>query len=207
MVDVRGLLTRGYAKIGFGGISDTEQYENRDVEATIYWFSGDSWLAGQYTPWGTILLDSDLREQSEDLKEYVFLHEYGHGKMPGIPKLLLFLLRLVFTLLLLSIPFAFVYYPYLALSNPYVSLPEAGAAFILGTVLVLAPYIVVSWTDEGYAELFVASKLGPDEYLNRYHELRELKDSGRIKRLWVLLTYPRPRLVAWLSRRTSSTPE
>lgn len=200
MVSVRELLTRGYAWFGLGGVCNSEHYRSRGIEATVYWVDTDDWIAGQYTPWGTILLNKhELRDRSESLTEFTFLHEVGHGQMPLFAKVLLTPLRFMLMVALIALPFAAPVY--FARVGTTADLLTVIGAYVVLCVLVVGTYVTVSWIDEGYSELFVLSKIGPTNYRNCHHEARKTSDSGLLKAIWHRLTYPRPEVVLWVYNR------
>lgn len=202
MVTARGLLTRGYAKLTCGGIQSTEAYTAQGIEEQVYWVDTDGWMSGQYTPLGTILLNkSRFRERSDDLNEYVFLHEIGHSRMHIVPNILLGLIRMVAAALLISLPFSPLVYIPIVRNTSVSQLPIVALAFLVTGMLIILPHVITSWLDEGYAEYFALSILGPDEYLRRRRELRDNWKSGLLKRVWISLTYPHPKLVHWVARR------
>lgn len=205
MVPVRELLTRGYAWFGLGGVCDSEQYCSRGIKATVYWVDTDDWIAGQYTPWGSILLNKhELRDRSEALTEYTFLHEVGHGQMPLFAKVLLTPLRFVLLVALIALPFAAPVY--FARVGATASLLTATGVYVLLCILIVGLYVIVSWIDEGHAEIFVLSKIGPSNYRNCHQEARQTSDSGLLKTIWHRLTYPRPELILWVYNRLGRLP-
>ena len=205
MVAVRSLLTRGYARLTCGGVCETEKYTSRGIDEQVYWVETDGWMSGQYTPFGTILLNKyRFRERSDDLNEYVFLHEIGHSRMPMVPSVLLGIIRILAAPFLLAVPLLPIVYIPMVQAAPVTQFPELGIAFLLSGLTLLLPYVVASWIDEGYAEYFALSTVGVEEYLRCHKELHESRECGLLKRIWIRLTYPHPRLVHWVASRLQS---
>ena len=80
-------LTRLYAKLCRGGITDPSQHSAGGVSRTVYWFKQDSKRMGDYSPLGTLLLNEQAKEDfSEDVIDYLFLHEVGRNQMRSISR-------------------------------------------------------------------------------------------------------------------------
>lgn len=86
--DTQSWLTRWYAK-GRGGVVDESEYTAYGVTRTVFWYEQDSPRAGDYSPIGTILMNrTPPAGISEDVRDYVFLHEVGHDELNTLLRLL-----------------------------------------------------------------------------------------------------------------------
>ena len=196
-------LTRAYARtLDFSGISREELYQAHGNEHKVFWVEADDWpLGGQCTPMGTILLNkSKLEDAPEELVDYVFLHEVGHSKVPSILGIGSLMVRLpLMFLAILGIPVLVVQWLIFAVSVSNVSqLATFSVETLLIVLLILVPLIVVSWLDEGYAELFVVSTIGEAAYRNVLEKKDEHSDSSIVGRVLSIL-YPPPSLVIRIS--------
>lgn len=193
-----------YARWVLGGSARTEVYEYGSFQRRIIWVDSDQWpMAGQNL-FGTIFLnESKLRDCSDDVNDYTFLHEVGHSQFHAIFSVFVFVLRFALMVVaLLALPALAV--GLLVLLIQASSLAAAAVIFVVVAflmLLVLIPLVVVSWFDEGHAELFAVSKLGTQQYLECIEEIRSQSDSGRLKRAVFRIMYPPPRLVVWWGNR------
>lgn len=196
-------VVKAYARLlQYGKILDSEQYQAYGVKERVYWVNSDVWWAGKYTLIREILLNrNELSGRSQDLQDYTFLHEVGHSRMGSISTVVLFVLRFVSTLFLLGLPFTALVYLMQILQSPVNSIPKIAVAYLILIAVIVGFYSLIAWIDEGYAELFVLSKIGPEKFRECNQEVRENRNSGVIKSVWHRLTYPRPGLVLWVYRR------
>jgi hypothetical protein len=193
----RGLLSL-YAWF-LGAEVRASEYAVGSVERPVVWIDSDRWsLAGQHL-FGTILLnESRLGKMPDEVVDYVFLHEVGHGQLSRPLRALVSLLRY-----LLMMTAVFTLPPMVGLliaatvTSPLPVLDPLVAVYTVGVALVLVPLVTVSWLDEGYAEAYAISQVGYDEYLQITQELRRRSESSQIKRVLHTLIYPPPRLVVW----------
>jgi len=201
-------IVKIYARLlRYGKILDSERYQAYGVEERVYWVDSDVWWAGKYTLIREVFLNrKKLSEKSQRLRDYTFLHEAGHSRMSSIPTIIVFLLRFVSTLFLFGLPFTAPVYLMQILQSPAGSRPEILVAYMILTVAIVSFYSLIAWIDEGYAELFALSKIGPGKYQECHQEARENRNSGIMKSVWHRLTYPRPRLVLWAYRQLTSNP-
>lgn len=80
-------LTRQYGRTR-GEIVDESEYSVCGVSRTVFWFDQNSRRAGDFSPFGTILMNRHLPEGiPEEFRDYVFLHEVGHGKVNPVLRL------------------------------------------------------------------------------------------------------------------------
>jgi hypothetical protein len=138
--------------------------------------------------------------------DYVFLHEVGHSKPSSLVHLGSFAIRvLLMGIALLGLPMVALQWLMLALSSSVAQPFQLALAFALVSLAILAPLILISWLDEGYAEVFVVSKIGEQTYYRCHKEIRENSDSGRIARVLHRLFYPPPGIVIRVRARLKST--
>lgn len=200
-------LTRGYVRtLVFSGVSREELYEAYGEEKKVFWVEADQWpLAGQCTPFGTILLnDSKLQDLPKEVVDYIFLHEVGHSKLSRILSLGSVVIRIpLMFIAILGIPFFISRWLAFLVSRPQISqLATYSIAVLIVDSLILLPLIVISWLDEGYAELFAISKMGQTAYRRSLEMKREHSNRGVITRVLSIL-YPPSSLIIWVANRRS----
>lgn len=192
-------LTRGYVRtLDFSGVSREELYQAHGEERKVFWVNADNWpMGGQYTPFGTIILnESKLEDTPNELVDYVFLHEVGHSEFPTILSLGSLIARIpLMFFAVFGIPLLIVRWLVFAISGPSLSqLAAFSVASLLVALLILLPLVVISWLDEGYAELFVVSRIGKEAYQHCLEMKKEHSDRSIIG-LVLRPLYPPPRLV------------
>lgn len=198
-----GWFTRLYARtLDLSGITREERFSAHGEEEWVFWINTDNWrMAGQCTPFGTILLnESRLKNASDEVVDYVFLHEVGHTKLPTVLSLGSLLIRIpLLFFALFGLPALTVQWVIFASSGPtFNQLIMFSGATVLVAMLILVPLVVISWLDEGFAELFVVSKIGETSYQNRIDQLRKQSESGVFIRFLRRFLYPPPNLVVWV---------
>ncbi|WP_254768412.1 hypothetical protein [Salinilacihabitans rarus] len=196
-------LTQLYAQ-NRGGVTDTGEYSARGISRTVYWFHDESKRMGDYSPFGTLLLNEQAKEDfSEDVVDYVFLHEVGHDQMGFIGRTLFWIFYLTFGLLLLAgiiaLPRTLVAAFQFAPST--VMVPAYLVAGIGITVAAMLPFAAVCWIDETLAELFAISKIGRSQYRSVLDEVKEESDAGLIRRIRLRIQYPPESLILWIARK------
>lgn len=196
-------LTRGYVRtLDSSGVSREESYEAHGEEKKVFWVNAEEWpMAGQYTPAGTILLNEDkLGEVPEEVVDYIFLHEVGHSKLPRVLGLISIALRIPLMLLaIIGLPTIVIQWLFVAASTQ--SARELGLvtiALIVVIFVILFPVLLIYWLDEGYAELFVISKIGAEAYKRCIKKKKEYSDGGMWSRILAVL-YPPPSLILWIA--------
>lgn len=202
MDSVRTILTRLYARVFLGGLCDSGTYRVQGIEQTVHWIDRDDGQAGWHAPWGAIVLNrQELQDKSDNLTDFTFLHEVGHGRMPLPLRLVFTPLRWVTTVLLLLLP---VIAPILLMGvYPFSGrdIVNVAVAYLILSTIVVGAYVLIAWIDEGYAELFVLSEIGEAQYRDCHQEVRQRRDSGLLRRIRLRLTYPRPEAVLWVHDR------
>lgn len=193
-----------YARWVLGGLVHTEVYECGDFQRQVIWVDSDRWpMAGQNL-FGTIFLnESILRDRSDDINDYIFLHEVGHSQFHVIFSVIVFVLRFALMgVAVFSLPALAAALLVLLIQAPDLT-TAAVAVFAIAflMLLVLGPLVAVSWFDERRAELFAVSKNGIPQYQECIKEKRNQSDSGRLKRAVFRLMYPPPKLVVWWAKR------
>lgn len=198
-----------YIKL-FGKFVKKIDYNYKDFKKTVYIFSdNDSGRAGHTSPFGTILLNENLfKKYSSNVRNIVFLHEVGHTKMNiffiilfyilAIP-ILLFLL--VSGLVLILIPFVIIIIIFkFGFHLIYVLVPIIYS--VLLCILSSALFLIISWIDEGYAELFALRVAGVKNYFSAINEIKsKRKKFSILSRYFEFLQYPSPKIVVWLYQR------
>lgn len=195
-------LTRLYASLR-GGVTDVEEYSAYGISKTVYWFEQDSKRLGDYSPFGTILLNERAKtEFPEPTTEYVFLHEMGHARDGIVIRTIMRCLLIVFGFLALggivSLPAlvlqAIVQAPSLYLLPVYVS------SAILVVLFASLPFMITSWFDELRADLFAISKIGRQEFKTLRSYFHEQSDRGFLRKCWYYARYPPDRLILWVAQ-------
>ena len=199
-------LTQVYARtIDFSGVSREEVYQAHGEKQMVFWVDAEDWsAAGQCTPFGTILLNEyRLNEVPDSVRDYVFLHEVGHMKPPALLTLASIVLRIPLVLLAgLGVPVLIGRWLGVVLSFPTIGqFTTFTAATLITILLITLPVIAIWWLDEGYAELFVVSKIGSISYQRRHKEMTKHADRTLTSRTIRWLLYPNPKLVVWLAER------
>jgi hypothetical protein len=193
-----------YARWVLGGSVRSEIYEYGGLQRRVIWVDSEQWLMAGQNLFGMIFLnESKLRDCSDDLKDYIFLHEVGHSQFNALFSIIIFVLRLVLMgIALLAIPALAA--GLLGVLFQVSSLADAAVIFVTFAfvmLFILFPFVTVSWFDEGCAELFAVAHLGTLQYLDCCNEIRRESDSGRFKRALFRLIYPPPKLIAWWVNR------
>jgi len=199
-------LTRGYVRtLDFGGVSREETYRASGEERQVFWVDAEKWpAAGQCTLFGTIVLNEDrLGDVPDKVVDYVFLHEVGHTKPPTILNLLSILVRIPLGFLaIFGVPVLIGRWLGFVLSAPDLDqFTMFSVATVIGILLILVPLVVIWWLDEGYADLFVVSKIGTHAYRHRYDKMNDHADRGLIGRFIRWLLYPDSDHVVWVANR------
>jgi hypothetical protein len=197
-------LTRLYGKLSRGGITDISQHSAAGVSRTVYWFREDSRRMGDYSPLGTLLLNERAKEDfSEDVIDYIFLHEVGHDQLGFLGRSLFWAIYLTsglsFISAVIALPrtlmMAVEYAPSLIWLPIYI-------AVVLGLTLAVGlPFVAVSWIDETLAELFAISKIGVDNYRSIREETKAEYDANLIRKARIRIQYPPDSVILWLARK------
>ena len=195
-------LTRLYAK-NRGGVTDTEEYSASGISRTVYWFHDESKRMGDYSPLGTFLMNEQAKEDfSEDVVDYVFLHEVGHDQMGFVGRTLFWAFYLSSGLLLIA---GMIASPSILLeaveSAPSIVMIPVYAAVALGVSLgAIIPFTLVCWIDETLAELFAISKIGISQYRSVLEEVKEESEVGLLRKIRIRIQYPPEALIFWIAR-------
>lgn len=200
---IQSELTQHYAK-RWGGVTDTEEYTACGISRTVYWFHDESNRLGDYSPFGTLFMNEQTKANfSEDVVDYVFLHEVGHDQIGFIGRGLFSTFYLTFGLFFLS---GIIVFP----STLVVAFQFAPSTIMLPAYLILAigvtiaailPLILASWIDEALAEFFAISKIGQLQYQSVTNELKEQSDSGILHKIRHRIQYPPVPLILWIARK------
>lgn len=195
---VREILTHLYALLKAGGVVNKSDYSCNGIEETVYWVDSKNWsMKGQCTVFNTIILNKNKIALSDDTVDSVFLHEVGHKRSPLVLILTTWIVRApLFLLGLLSIPYSLVSIGMFATTEPSL---HSTMIFTLAHASVVAifviPFTVLSWLDEGYAEVFAIRRMET----NRYKEARDFLNRNSERSLfWKILRpfmYPPKRLI------------
>lgn len=156
----------------------------------------------------TIHIDEKIREQhSEAALEYVFLHEVGHDQAHPLFRGILLCLYLITGLTALvsviAVPTAFA--SELIQVSSIESVVVLLVVYLLLGMIGILPFIILSWIDEGYAELFAISKIGLQQYTDVVEELTSNSSNGVLRRIRYRIQYPPKVLVRWVAVRKNYT--
>lgn len=193
-----------YARWVLGGSVRSEVYEYGGLQRRVIWVDSDRWLMAGQNLFGMIFLnESKLRDRSDGVTDYIFLHEVGHSQFNALFSIFILVLRFVLTGIALLVVPALVagLLGFLFQASSLVDAAVIFVAFAFVMLFVLTPFVTVSWFDEGYAEVFAVGQLGTRQYLDCCNEIRQKSDSGRFKRAVFRLIYPPPKLIAWWVNR------
>jgi hypothetical protein len=151
-----------------------------------------------------VLNEHRLDDAPDEVVDYIFLHEVGHTKPPAILSLMSILVRIPLGFLaLFGVPALIGRWIGFALSAPDLdqfTLFSVATAIII-ILLILVPMIAIWWLDEGYADLFVVSKIGAQDYRRRYEKMNDHADRGLVGRFVRWFLYPNPDHVVWVANR------
>jgi len=196
-------LTRLYAK-NRGGVTDTGEYSASGISRTVYWFHDESKRMGDYSPLGTLLMNEQAKEDfSEDVVDYVFLHQVGHDQMGFIGWSLFWAIYLTSGLSFIGAVSALP--QTLMMTVEYAPSPiwlPIYIAVVLGLTLAFGlPFVAVSWIDETLAELFAISKIGVDNYRSIREETKSGPDASLIRKARIRIQYLPDSLILWIARK------
>ncbi|WP_248896085.1 hypothetical protein [Haloplanus halobius] len=195
-------LTIHYARWTHRKILDIQEYSAEGVEDSIYWYNSDSNRGGHCTPFNTILMNQNpLEEVSKKVTDYVFLHESGHANQHPILRVMLYAALFPTIIMAIAAPFFAV-----AQTISVFVLTESlrltalkGAASLIVVGITTSAFGLVSWIDEGYAELFALNRLGKETYLQSHQEIREHADRPIYRKIIHRVRYPFPCFIVWIS--------
>ncbi|MGM0398734.1 MAG: hypothetical protein ACQEQY_07035 [Halobacteriota archaeon] len=193
-------LTRGYARLlDENGVVDETVYRTHGEAHRVYWIDADRWpMGGQYTPFGTIVLNADrLDGLATETVDYVFLHEIGHGQRSPIGTVFAYVIRTVVTLAaVLGLPvLGRRWGRSVGRESSIAEAIRSSSRLTVEGLGLVAGVGIVSWLDEGSAEVFAVSKLGVQSYRRRRREFIDGAEVGFAFRSLRRLVYPPPRLV------------
>jgi len=201
---IKSVLTRLYAKLCRGGITDTSYCSASGISRTVYWFREDSKRMGDYTPLGTLLLNEQAKEDfSEEVIDYFFLHEVGHDKMGFIGRALFWAIYLTSGLSFIG---AIIGLPQtLMMAVEYAPSPiwlPVYIGIVLGLTLAVGlPFVAVSWIDETLAELFAILNIGVDNYRSIREETRSKSDASLLRTVRIRIQYPPDSIILWIAEK------
>jgi hypothetical protein len=168
-------------------VNGPEQFEFSNGETvSVYWFSRESSLLGQVTPFNTVLLNKTILSQvSRTTKEYVMRHELSHRDRNPIFRGLW--LGLILTGII-GIVAALLFVLALMTGVPLYELTELG----LFSVLTVASGILANRGEETLAELEALHAVGVDDFRDARQEVESVVDSTILTRVLGKLFYPPP---------------
>lgn len=186
--------------LGKGGATGIEEYSTHGRSRTVFWFDSDDLHWGQATPFNTILLNErSRRELSDDTLDYVFLHEDGHCSWGTIMLPLLTVGYFLSALLFLTGVFGIPFVAYDLLTSSVGGLTSLAVLLSLA-VIFLVPLPLISWIDEGRAELHSIAEIGLDQYEAAKAELGRERRNTLFNRVLLLGLYPPDCLVKKAAR-------
>jgi hypothetical protein len=195
-------LTRQYGRV-WGGIVEKSEYSAYGVSRTVFWFDQNSRRVGDFSPFGTILMNRQLPEGiPEEFRDYVFLHEVGHGQVHPILRLLY--LPCVLGAFLLAVASVSALPLNLLRAVQWATGPAslilfAGVSVTISAIAIL-PLVGLLWVDETYAEIHAVSYLGIDRYSGIRSQIRENRDPTLLRKIRYHLQYPPIWLVLKVAR-------
>ncbi|RLM91179.1 hypothetical protein D3D01_16490 [Haloarcula sp. Atlit-7R] len=159
---------------------------------------------GDYSPLGTLLINEQAKEDfSEDVVDYVFLHEVGHDQMGFIGRTLFWSFYLTFGLLFFAGIIAFPRTLVTAFQSApsTVMLPVYLVVGIGTTIAAILPFVAICWIDETLAELFTISKIGRAQYRSVLDEVKEESSAGLLHKIRLRIQYPPEALILWIASK------
>ena len=191
-----------YARVVWGDWGEVGSYGTQEISHPVVWVRSSNWRAGQYMFGGIFLNEECLEELSNEVSNYVFLHEYGHGQPPFVLRLLSILLQLVLLPMVLvrTVALPVIWFMVALQVGLTLSLIPFTLSFVIALTILLVPLMIVRWLDEGYAEVFAATKLGVTTYEEAKREMRKYSNPSLPKLGAYYVLYP----PIWLVSRIAS---
>ncbi len=189
-----------------GGIVDRKDVCVEDISAPVYYVEDESWeSAGQALPFNHIILNrARLADEPDFVHDYVFLHESGHKRWPWPLQIFLLFGQFAYVLILIILTIAS---PWIvidvlsATTSGDFLLSLAGA--VIAYIILVIPFLTVTWFDEAHAEVYAISRIGRSTYLE-IQEIRESKSRSLSSKIRLRLMYPPTSLILAISRHRGS---
>lgn len=187
-----------YARVIWGDWGEVRTYTTHGISHRVIWIRTSKWMAGQNMFGGIFLNAKRLEELSENVSNYVFLHEYGHSQPPFILQLLSVVAQVLLIPLALvgTIVFPIMWFVGAIQLGISSSLIPYTLSQIMAFAMLLLPLMLVRWLDEGHAEVFAASKTGVAAYQAAKREMRENLNPNLLRLVVYYAMYPPIRLVS-----------
>lgn len=192
-------LTWLYLRLTHGKVIEKEDYSAEGVSKKIYWYRDEgSSRAGHCTPFNTITMNKgSLDKYSDRYINYVFLHEAGHSSWHPVLNLVitpLLLLSIITVFLSLFHPVFWSIFVFSATSSISFTLLNLIISILVVVVPAVLFFTIMSFIEEGHAELFALRRIGTEDYIACQEERREKSEVGRIRKVISKFQYP----PAWL---------
>lgn len=173
-------------------IGERCEYEVAGESSSVYWVPESRMKApAKTTLFNRIQLSEGLkRDFSEDVIEYVFLHERGHANQDAKTRIKFAALStgsflLAFVLLVFTLVFAVMVVPELTLMRTV-----AAFGFLVATILVAWAHCGIKRDEELRAERYALDRLGHEKFLRRRRKWEQTVDRGVSARVQRRLFYP-----------------
>ena len=103
-------LTIAYMRPGFGKFKKKVDYNFKNYHKPIYLFTSKEKEGAHCTPFNTIIMqDIFFENYSKNVRDYIFLHEYGHTRLNFFLRLIFYILAIpALYLFFMIIPFVIV---------------------------------------------------------------------------------------------------
>jgi len=147
-------------------------------------------------------MNEQARERfSQDVVDYVFLHEVGHEQVGSLKRIVFTILYLpagllavggIISLQAILIP---AIYSDLNIMMTFIYL----ISVILIVLTLFIPFILTSWIDETLAEVYVISKIGMSQYKSVFEEVSEDSNPGILRKVGNVIRYPPDSLLFWVA--------
>ena len=187
--------TRAFTRFYHESVEEIEErvLENEDT-VKVYWFSSDSALFGQATPFGTIILNrTRVDDLSTSTQELVLQHELSHIQRGSVARGIFYGMVFWGVLGILS---ALTFTGLLVAGAPLAALTDLGAF----SALSIAIFVVTNRLEETTADLHALQAAGEDDFIAGYREVSAVSDDSIGTVILRALFYTRPERTVRLHR-------
>jgi len=158
-------------------------YSYKKYSKNVFIFSSKGKKGGQTTPWNTIIISDKIFEKySKNVRDFIFLHEFGHTKLNVVLRILFYISIVPLSLFFIYSLFATFFYTIILISSRtefFISFFMLMSALIVNIIFGLI-VMIISWSCELYAEIFAIKTMGREKYLKA---IKETEKGGNDKNL------------------------
>lgn len=187
-----------------GGVVERENVTFEDTSAPVYYVYDESWsTAGQGVAFSHIIINrAQVEDRPDFIHDFIFLHEAGHKQWSWPLQWFFTVGQLSYLSLLIASLIALPSLVFRAISI------DSGSNVInlltvpvsLGIILIIP--LLITWFDEGYAEIHAISQIGLSTYLE-IQNIRQSKSYPLFSRIRSVAMYPPTSLILAIFRYRS----